>query len=208
LIPIHLTGLDLIASLLCTMAIHNPRERKLFKDLNDKNRMAEEFRRLSSRLRGWKKRMSRKRGKRWQAQYAQAIKRAQERLEKMRPELLARAEELKARIEEEQKLSQDEIKQFEKQYAKEVAELKKAQEALAEAQEAVDEAKTDKLDPEQAGRIIAELRRKRRIAAREARRESRELKQAERELASEERDVLTLANEMRRIVAEIESLRV
>jgi hypothetical protein len=189
------------------MARHNPRERKLFKELNDKNRMAEEFRRLSSRLRGWKKRLSQKKGKRWQKQYTLAIQRASERLELMRPELLARAEELKARIEEEQKLSKDEIKQFEKQYAKEVAELKQAQEALAEAREAVDEAKVEKLDPERAGLFMAELRQKRRVAAREARRESRELKKAEQEIASEEQDMLTLASEMRRIVAEIESLR-
>ena len=95
------------------MALHNPRERALFRDLNDKNRMTEEFRRLSSRLRSWKKRMGRKKGKRWQAQYSLSIERAQDRLAEMRPLLLAWAEELKARIEEEQKLSTDEIKQFE-----------------------------------------------------------------------------------------------
>jgi len=188
------------------MALHNSRERKLFGDLNDKNRMAEEFRRLSSKLRGWQKRKTYKKGKRWQAQYALAIERAQDRLAEMRPLLLAWAEELKARIEEEQKLSADEIKQFEKQYVKEVAEFKKAQEALAEARDAVDEAKSEKLDPEQAGIFLAELRQKRRVAAREARRESRELKKASREIASEEQDMQTLSTEMRRIVAEIESL--
>lgn len=190
------------------MAAHNPRERKLFRDLNEKNRMAEEFRRLSSLVRGWQKRMSRKQSRRWQAQYARSIARAQARLETMQPELLARAEELKVRIEEEQKVSKGEIKQLEKQYAKEVAELKQAQEALADAQAAEDKAKKQKLDPEQAGAVMAELRRKRRDARREAQREARDLKKAEREIASEEQDSVTLAAEFRRIIAEVETLRV
>jgi predicted phage tail protein len=189
------------------MARHNPRERRLFRDITEKNRLTEEFRRLSGRMRSWKKRMGRKKGKRWQAQYGLSIRRAQERLEMLRPHLLELAEELRSRIEEEQKVSQDEIKQFEKQYSKEVAELKEAQQALAEASKAVEDAKTAAGDEENAGAILAELRRKRRDAATEMRREGRDLKKAKQEIESEEQDTFTLAYELRRIVGEIESLR-
>jgi hypothetical protein len=190
------------------MARHNPRERRLFHDLNEKNRLAEEFRLLSARLRRWQNRMRKKRGKRWQAQYARSIRRAQERLAELQPELLSRAEGLKARIQEEQKVSRDEVKQFEQQYKKEVAELKEAQQALEEARDSLDEAKTEALKPEEAGILLADLRRKRRDAAREMRRESRDLKRVEQEMEAEEQDKAVLSYELRRIVAEIEGLRI
>jgi hypothetical protein len=189
------------------MARHNPRERRLFRDINEKNRLTEEFRRMTGRMRAWKKRMEKKKGKRWQAQYALSIRRTQERLEKMRPHLLEMAEVLRARIEEEQKVSQDEIQGFEKQYAKEVAELKEAQQALAEVSEELVKAKATAGEEERAGEILAELRRKRRDAATEMRREGRDLKKAKQEIESEEQDTFTLAYELRRIVGEIESLR-
>jgi predicted phage tail protein len=189
------------------MAGHNPRERRLLRDINEKNRLTEEFRRISARLRGWQKRLDRKKGKRWQAQYRLAIRRAQEKLAKMRPQLLEMVGDLKSRIEEEQKISQDEIRQFEQQYRKEVEELKEAQQALSEANAELEKAKAGSGEDERAGALLAELRRKRRDAATEMRREGRDLKKAEQEIASEERDKITLAYELRRIVGEIESLR-
>lgn len=187
------------------MARHDPKERELFRDINDKNRLAGEFRRLSSRAKHWRGRLSRGPSKRWQAQYRNSLRRAERRLTELRTELLSRAEELKARIEEEQKLSKTEIKQFEKQYEKEVAELREAQKAAAEAKEAIADARADA--DEEAAAVLAELRRKSWGAAKELRRETSELKKAKQELASEEQDKLVLTYELRRIVAEIESLR-
>jgi chromosome segregation ATPase len=189
------------------MARHDPRERELFRDINEKNRLAGEFRRLSSRAKHWRGRLSRGPSKRWQAQYRNSLRRAERRLAELRTELLSRAQQLRARIEEEQKLSKTEIKQFEKQYEKEVAELREAQKAAAEAKEAIAGARADADDTEEAAAVLAELRRKSWGAAKELRRETSEVKKAEQELASEEQDKLVLTYELRRIVAEIESLR-
>lgn len=188
------------------MARHDPRERRLFRDLNEKNRLAGEFRRLSSRARHWRARLRRGPSKRWQAQYRNSLRRADARLAKLRAELLSRAEQLKARIQEEQKLSKTEIKQFEKQYEKEVAELKEAQQAAAAAREVIAKARQEAGETDQAAEVLAELRRKSWNAAKDLRRESSEVKKAEQEIASEEQDKAILTYELRRIVAEIESL--
>jgi DNA repair exonuclease SbcCD ATPase subunit len=189
------------------MARHDPRERRLFRDLSEKNRLAGEFRRLSSRARHWRARLGRRPGKRWQAQYRNALRRAEERLATLRAEVLARAEELKARIQEEQEFSKAEVKKFEEQYAKEIAELKEARQAAEAAREAVSEARAAARETEQDAAVLSELRRKSWNAARELRRESGDLKRVEQELDSEERDKAVLTYELRRIVAEIESLR-
>jgi len=189
------------------MARHNPRERRLFADLDEKNRIAGEFRRLSSRARHWQDRLRRGPSRRWRAQYRNSLNRAEERLAELRAALLASAEDLKARIQEEQKLSEAEVKQFEKQYEKEVAELKKAREAAAAAKEAIAEARAGARETEQAAAVLSELRRKSWSAARNLRREASELKKAEQEIASEEQDKAVLTHELRRILAEIESLR-
>jgi len=197
------------------MARHNPRERKLFGDLSERNRLSEEFRRVSARVRAWRKRLQHKKGQRWQKQYRLSIARAEARLAVLRPLLLAQSEELKARIQEEEKVSKKEITQFEQQYRKEVAELKEAFEALDVANEAVDEAKAEARDAaadggreaQRAGELLHELRRNRRDAARELRREKRDLKRAEQEIDSEKQDALVLDYELRRVVAEIEGLK-
>lgn len=189
------------------MARHDPRERRLFEDLNEKNRLAGEFRRLSSRAAHWRRRLSRGPSKRWQAQYRISLRRADERLAALRAELLTRTEDLKARIQEEQKLSKAEIQKFEKQYEKEVAELKQARLAAAAASEAVAKARSAAEETEDAAAVLSELRRKNWGAARDLRRETSEAKKAEQEIASEEQDKRVLTHELRRIVAEIESLR-
>lgn len=199
------------ASLSTVMAAHNPRERRLFTDLNEKNRLAGEFRGLSNSVRQWQDRMGKRRGKRWQKQYGQAIRRAEVRLEELQRELLSRAEDLKTRIEEEQQISKSEIEAFEKQYKKEVRELKKAQEKLAAVSEAFSKAeaetKSRSIERQQTAAVLAEFSRNRRNAAREARREAKDVKTAEREITSEEQDKQVLSYELRRIVAEIEALR-
>ncbi len=199
------------ASLSTVMAGHNQRERRLFTDLNEKNRLVGEFRRLSNSVRQWQDRMGKRRGERWQKQYGQAIRRAEVRLEELQRELPSRAEDLKTRIEEEQQISKSEIEAFEEQYKKEVRELKKAQEKLAAAGEAFSKAeaktKSRSMERQQTAAVLAEFSRKRRNAAREARREAKDVKTAEKEITSEEQDKQVLSYELRRIVAEIEALR-
>ena len=192
------------------MAGHNPSERRLFTDLQEKNRLAGEFRRISGRMRRWQERLTQKRGKRWQAQYSSSIHRAHEWLEAARGELLSQAQDLKLRIETEQKVSKTEIQKFEKQYKKEVAELKAAQEQLAAADEAFVKAQqkagTESSDAAKSAAVLAELRRRRWNAAREATRETSEVKRAKKEIASEKHDKELLGYELRRTIAEIEGL--
>ena len=207
ILTLHVTS----ASLSTVMAGHNQRERRLFTDLNEKNRLAGEFRRLSNSVRQWQDRMGKRRGERWQKRYGQAIRRAEVRLEELQRELPSRAEDLKTRIEEEQQISKSEIEAFEKQYKKEVRELKKAQEKLAAASEAFSKAeavtKSRSMERQKTAAVLAEFSRKRRNAAREARREAKDVKTAEKEITSEEQDKQVLSYELRRIVAEIEALR-
>ena len=118
------------------MAGHNPSERRLFTDIQQKNRLAGQFRRVSGRMRRWQERLTQKRGKRWQAQYSRSILRAMQWLDEAHGELLSRAQDLRQRIESEQKVSKTEIQGYEKQYKKEVAELKQAQQELDAANEA------------------------------------------------------------------------
>jgi len=192
------------------MAGHDPRERQLFTDLQQKNRIAGELRRISGRMRRWQERLTQKRGKRWQAQYSISIRRAKAQLEGLRGELLSRAQDLKQRIETEQKVSKTEIQKFEKQYKKEVAELKQAQQELAAADEAFAKAQqkagTESGDTEQSAAVLTELRRRRWNAAREATRETKDVKRAKKEIASEQHDKELLAYELRRTIAEIASL--
>ena len=54
---------------------------------------------------------------------------------------------------------------------------------------------------------MAKLRRKHQKAARDVRRETKEVKTAKQEISSEEQDKVILTYELRRILAEIESLR-
>ena len=194
------------------MAGHNPSERRLFTEIKEKNRLAGEFRRISGRMRRWQQRLTQKRGKRWQAQYASSIHRAQEWLEAARGELLSQAQDLKQRIETEQKVSKTEIREFEKQYKKEVAELMAAQEQLAAADEAFTKAQqkagTEGGDAAKSSAVLSELRRRRRSAAREATRETQDVKRAKREIASEQQDKGVLSHELRRTTAEIESLSI
>ena len=99
---------------------HNLRERRLFTDLAEKNRLSAELRRVAHSMRRWQDRMKKRRSKRWQAQYRSSIERAGSRLEVLEREVLAQAEDLKSRIEEELDISVQEVSQFEEQYKKEL----------------------------------------------------------------------------------------
>ena len=176
-------------------------------DLTEKNRLAGEFRRLSMHMQRWQQRMRKRRSKRWRAQYGGSIRRGEERLVELRAELLTRAEDLRARIQDEQKISETEVRQFAEQYKKEVEELKRARKALAEAREVLAEAASKAPDTEEAAAVMAKLRRKHQRAAGDVRRETKEVKTAKQEVLSEEQDKVVLTYELRRILAEIESLR-
>ena len=102
----------------------------------------------------------------------------------------------------------EEIEQFERQHKKEVAELRKAQEQLAETRKAFAKAEAQAVsDSQQAAAVMTDLRRRRRNAARDVRREKREVATAEKEITSEQRDKEVLAYELNRAIAELESLR-
>ena len=149
------------------MAGHDLKERRLLTDIRDKNRLANEFHRLSADVQGWRDRLEQKRGKRAQARYRGVIERASQRLETLRAELLVQAEGLEARIKTEQKVSKAEIDKFHKQYAKEVKELAEAQAQLAEARKALAQADAQSRSlpagaeqAERAGVVVAEFRRR------------------------------------------------
>jgi hypothetical protein len=196
------------------MAGHDPKERRLLTDISDKNRLANEFRILSSDVRNWRDRLEQKRGKRAQARYRGAIERASERMESLRSELLERAEDLESRIKTEQKVSKAEIDKFHKQYAKEVQELSLAQAQLAEARKDLAKADAESRahpegseEAERSGAVLAEFRRRHWKANEEAKRETRDVAKAKQEISSEERDKALLSGELERAIAEVESLR-
>ena len=191
--------------------VHNRRERRLFKDLGEKNRLSAELRRVTYRMRRWQDRMKKRRGKRWQAQYRNSLQRAAGRLEVLERELLVRAEKLKLRIQDEFEVSVEEVSQFEEQYKKEVQELVLAEQELREAQEAVVKAESaggEQISHSQkTAELLSELQRRHRHAELRARAEAKDVKAVEREIASEVKDKDILTQELHRIVEEIQTLR-
>ncbi len=184
------------------MAVHNLRERKLFRDLHEKSVLSREIRRLASSMRRWEAGLAKKRGKRWQAQYTRAIRRASANVEDLERQLLGQAQDLKSRIQEELEISVEEVQQFEAQHKKEVQELQASRQELRAAKQAVSsaEAAHDKAD------ILSELQNTLRRAERTAHKEAKDVTEAEEELASEARDKETLTHELHQLLNEIELL--
>ncbi len=105
------------------MSIHNPRERSLFRDLQEKSVLAKQIQRLASSMRRLQARAAKRRSHRWRAQYTNSIHRAAAKVQQPEQEVLSRAEELKSRVQEELEISVEEVQAFEEQHKKEVEEL-------------------------------------------------------------------------------------
>ncbi len=119
------------------MAVHNLRERILFRDLDEKAVLSREVRRLAGSMRRWEARLAKGRGKRWTAQYTNSIRRASARVEDLEQQILAYAEYLRPRVEKELEISVQEVQQFEEQHKKEVQEAHASRQALQTAKQAL-----------------------------------------------------------------------
>ncbi len=181
------------------MAVHNIRERRLFRDLHEKSVLSRKIRRLASSMRRWEAGLTKKRGKRWKAQYTNAIRRASGDVEDLERQLLSQAQDLKSRIQEELKVSVEEVQQFEEQHRKEVQELQASRQALRAAEQALSsaEAAHDKAD------ILSELQKTLRRAERTEHKEAKDVTEVKEELASEARDKETLTHELHQLLNEI-----
>ena len=195
------------------MVEHNPRERRLFKDLQEKHVLTRQVRRLASAVRRWQARVAKRRNKRWSAQYTNSIRRASARLEDLERQVLTRAQELRLRVQEELETSVEEVQKFEEQHRKEVQDLKVSHQKLRETKQALSGSATSSTgqtpssEVEDKAQSLAELQRRHRRAERQARKEASNVEAAERELASEARDEETLTSELHRLLEEIEILR-
>lgn len=211
-----------------SMPVHNPRERRLFTDVSNKNHLSRQIRRLAHSVRQWRARMEKRRSKRWKAQYGNSIQRASAKLEVLERDVQSRAQELKSRIQEELEVSETEVQQFEEQHKKEVQELKAVRKELKAAEHALSGAENP-AEPRQARKgakdskqksgagaaqqalsdaeNLAELRQKHRRLERQAHKEAKDVKEVEAELASEARDEQVLTAELHRLLEEIEILR-
>ena len=195
------------------MAEHNPRERRLFGDLQEKHVLTRQVRRLASATRRWQARVAKRRSKRWRAQYTNSIRRAAARLEGLERQVFTRAQELRLRVQEELETSVEEVQEFEEQHRKEVQELKVSQQKLREAKQALSGAPTSSKgqtlpsEAEHKAESLAELQHRHRRAERQARKEAKDVEAVKRELASEARDRETLTSELHRLLEEIEILR-
>ena len=195
------------------MAEHNPSERRLFRDLQEKHVLTKQVRRLVSAVRRWQAQVATRRSKRWAAQYTNSIRRASARLEDLERQVLARAQDLRLRVQEELDTSVEEVQRFEEQHRKEVQELEVSQRELRKARLALSGAATSSKEQtppskaENKGLSLAELQRRHRRAERHARKEAKDVDTVERELESEARDKETLTSELHRLLEEIELLR-
>ena len=187
------------------MSVHNPRERSLFRDLQEKSVLTKQIQRFASTVRRLQTRAAKRRSHRWRARYTNSIQRAAAKIEQLEQEVVSRAQELSLRVQEELEISVDEVQAFEEQHKKEVEELNAARQALqATAQALSAELASEATD--QADRL-AELRRKHRRAERQARREAKDVKAVEEELASEASDREILTTELHKLLEEIQLFR-
>ena len=184
------------------MAVHNLRERILFRDLDEKAVLSREVRRLAGSMRRWEARQAKGRGKRWTAQYTNSIRRASARVEDLERQILAYAEYVRPRVEKELEISVQEVQQFEEQHKKEVQEAHASRQTLQTAKQALSTAATARQKAEE----LTELRRVLRRAERQARKESQDVTDVEEELASEARDTEVLTREFHQLLTEIELL--
>ena len=186
------------------MSDHNPQERRLFRDLQERSVLTKQIQRLSSSMRRLKARAAKRRSHRWRAQYANSIQRATAQLVGLEQQASSRAHELSLRVQEELEISVEEVRSFEEQHKKEIAELKVAHEALRATEQALSaelaSEATDKADR------LAELRHKHRRTERQSRREAKDVDDVEQELASEARDREILTIELHKLLEEIQLL--
>ena len=188
------------------MSDHNPRERRLFRDLQEKSVLTRQVQRLASSMRRLEARAAKRRSNRWRARYTNSIRRAAAKVEGCEQQVLSLALELRLRVQEELEVSVEEVQAFEKQHKKEVMELKVAHQALHTAQQALSGVELASEAKDKADRL-AELRHKHRRAERRAHKEAKDVKAVEQELASEERDREILTVELHKLLEEIELLR-
>ena len=187
------------------MSVHNPRERSLFRDLQEKSVLTKQIQRLASSVRRLQARAAKRRSHRWRARYTNSIQRAAVKVNELEQEVASRAQELRLRVQEELEVSVDEVQAFEEQHKKEVEELNAARQALRSTEQALSgELASEATD--QADRL-AELRRKHRRAERQARREAKDVEAVEEELASEGHDREVLTVELHKLLEEIHLLR-
>ena len=184
------------------MSEHNPQERRLFRDLQEKSVLTKRIRRLSSFMRRLQARGAKRRSHRRRARYTDSIQRATAQVAELEQQVLSRAHELRSRVQEELEVSVEEVQAFEEQHKKEVIESQEAHRALLAAEHALSGAAAsearDKADR------LAELRLKHRRAERRARKEAKDVEAVEQELASEARDREILTVELHRLLEEIE----
>ena len=188
------------------MSAHNPRERRLFRDLQEKNVLTRQIQRLASSMWRLQARAAKRRSHRWRARYTNSIRRAATKVEELEQQVLSRAQELRLRVQEELEISVEEVQAFEEQHKKEVMELKEAHQALRTAEQALSGAELASEAKDKADRL-AELRHKHRRAERQARKEAKDVETVEQELASEARDREILTVELHKLLEEIELLR-
>ena len=188
------------------MSDHNPRERRLFRDLQEKSVLTRQVQRLASSMRRLQARAAKRRSNRWKAQYTQSIRRAAASVEELEQQVLSRAQDLRLRVREELEISVEEVQTFEEQHKKEVLELNVAHQALRTAEQALSGAELASEARDKADRL-AELRHKHRRAERQASKEAKDVKAVEQELASEARDREILTVELHKLLEEIEVLR-
>ena len=188
------------------MSAHNPRERRLFRDLQEKNVLTRQIQRLASSMRRLQASAAKRRSHRWRARYTNSIRRAATKVEELEQQVLSRAQELRLRVQEELEISVEEVQAFEEQHKKEVMELKVAHQALRTAEQALSGAELASEARDKADRL-AELRHKHRRAERQARKEAKDVEAVEQELASEARDREILTVELHKLLEEIELLR-
>ena len=186
------------------MSDHNPRERRLFRDLQEKSILTRQIQRLSSSLRRWKARAAKRRSHRWRARYANSTQRTTAQVATLEQQVSSRAHELRLRVQEELEISVEEVRSFEEQHKKEIAELNVAHQALRATEQALS-AEVASEARDKADRL-AELRHKHRRTERQSRREAKDVKAVEQELASEAHDREILTIELHKLLEEIQLL--
>ena len=188
------------------MSDHNRRERRLFRDLQEKSVLTRQVQRLASFMGRLQARGAKRRSNRLRARYTKSIRRAAAKVEELEQQVLSRAQELRLRVQEELEISVEEVQAFEERHKKEVMELKVAHQALRTAEQALSGAELASEARDKADRL-AELRHKHRRAERQARQEAKDVEAVEQELASEGRDREILTLELHKLLEEIELLR-
>ena len=188
------------------MSDRNRRERRLFRDLQEKSVLTRQVQRLASFMGRLQARGAKRRSNRLRARYTKSIRRAAAKVEELEQQVLSRAQELRLRVQEELEISAEEVQAFEEQHKKEVMELKVAHQALRTAEQALSGAELASEARDKADRL-AELRHKHRRAERQARQEAKDVEAVEQELASEGRDREILTLELHKLLEEIELLR-